>query len=140
MAEKIRTFIRREPLSDRKTHLKDAHVRRSDRSTVILYGVLFILCIMAVAKIFNYYIVLAIVVAAVFFLDRSNFRNPDYCLLLTFACLFIFVGNIGRIDAIQNFLSNIVEGREVVTSVLASQIISNVPASILLTAFALIVG
>lgn len=122
-------------LSFAKTHLKDAHVKRKDRSTVILYGVLFILCILAVSRIFNYYVVLAIVVAAIFVLDRSNFRNPDYCLLLTFAFLFIFVGNIGRIEIIQNFLESIVHGNEILTSVLASQVISNVPASILLPNF-----
>ena len=122
-------------LSFAKTHLKDAHVKRKDRSTVILYGVLFILCVLAVARIFNYYVVLGIVVAAIFVLDRSNFRNPDYCLLLTFAFLFIFVGNIGRIEAIQNFLENIVNGNEIIASVLASQVISNVPASILLPNF-----
>lgn len=122
-------------LSFMKTHLVNAHVRKSDRGTVVLYGVLFILCIMAVMKIFSYYLVLAIVVAAIFFLDRSNFRNPDYCLLFTFAFLFIFVGNIGRIELIQDFLGRIVEGSEVITSVLASQVISNVPASILLPNF-----
>lgn len=122
-------------LSFTKTHLKNAHVKKKDRSTVILYGVLFVLCLLAVFKIVNYYVSLLIVVAAVAVLDRSNFKNPDYCLLLTFACLFIFVGNIGRIEAIQIFLENIVQGREVLTSVLASQIISNVPASILLPNF-----
>lgn len=119
----------------RKTRMIKAHVRRKDRSTVILYGVLFLLCVLAVARIINYYIVLAIVVAAIFFLDRRNFKEPDYCLLFTFAFLFIFVGNIGRIEAIQNFLESIMQGREVLTSVLASQIISNVPASILLPNF-----
>ena len=119
----------------RKTRMVKAHVRRKDRGTVVLYGVLFALCVLAVARIINYYIVLAIVVAAIFFLDRSNFREPDYCLLFTFAFLFIFVGNIGRIEVIQNFLESIMQGREVLTSVLASQIISNVPASILLPNF-----
>lgn len=122
-------------LSFIKTHLTNAHVKRSDRGTVILYGVLFLLCTLEVMKIINYYIVLGIVVVAIFFLDRGNFKNPDYCLLFTFAFLFIFVGNIGRIEVIQNFLASIVQGNEVITSVLASQIISNVPASILLPNF-----
>lgn len=119
----------------RKTRMVKAHVRRKDRGTVVLYGVLFSLCILAVLKIFNYYLVLAIVVAAIFFLDRQNFKNPDYCLLFTFAFLFIFVGNIGRVEVVQRFLENIIDGREILTSVLASQFISNVPASILLPNF-----
>ena len=122
-------------LSFIKTHLANAHVKKSDRGTVVLYGVLFLLCTLAVMKIINYYIVLGIVVIAIFFLDRSNFKNPDYCLLFTFAFLFIFVGNIGRVTVIQDFLASIVQGNEIITSVLASQIISNVPASILLPNF-----
>ena len=122
-------------LSFMKTHMLNAHVKKSDRGTVILYGVLSLLCMLAVMRIVNYYIVLGVVVAAIFFLDRGNFKNPDYCLLFTFAFLFIFVGNIGRIEVIQNFLASIVQGNEVITSVLASQIISNVPASILLPNF-----
>lgn len=122
-------------LSFMKTHMINAHVKKIDRGTVVLYGILFLICMLAVMKILNYYIALGIVVIAIFFLDRKNFKNPDYCLLFTFAFLFIFVGNIGRIEIIQNLLASIVQGNEVITSVLASQIISNVPASILLPNF-----
>ena len=118
-----------------KSKIKLSNIKKKDRATVILYGVLFVLCILSVCHIFNYYIVLAIVVLAVFFLDKSNFKNPDYCLLFTFAFLFIFVGNMSRIEAIQNLLCNIVNGHEIITTVLASQIISNVPASILIPNF-----
>lgn len=122
-------------LSFTKTHMIGGHVKKKHRSTIILYGMLFILCVLAVMKIVNYYVALAIVVLAILCLDRKNFKNPDYCLLLTFAFLFIFVGNIGRVEVIQNFLEGIVGGNEVVASVLASQAISNVPASILLPNF-----
>ena len=118
-----------------KSKIKLSNIKKKDRATVILYGILFILCILSVCHIFNYYIVLAIVVVAVLFLDKSNFKNPDYCLLFTFAFLFIFVGNMSRIEAIQNILCNIVNGHEIITTVLASQIISNVPASILIPNF-----
>lgn len=118
-----------------KSKIKLSNIKKKDRATVILYGILFILCILSVCHIFNYYIVLAIVVVAVFFLDKSNFKNPDYCLLFTFAFLFIFVGNMSRIEAIQSLLCNIVNGHEIITTVLASQIISNVPASILIPNF-----
>lgn len=122
-------------LSFTKTHMVGTRIKKADRGTVVLYGVLFALCILAVMKILNYYLVLGIVVLAILCLDRRNFKNPDYCLLLTFAFLFIFVGNIGRIEIIQNFLEGIVGGNEVVASVLASQVICNVPASILLPNF-----
>ena len=122
-------------LSFTKTHMIGTKVKRKDRGTVVLYGMLFLLCVLAVMKILNYYLVLGLVVVAILALDRSNFRNPDYCLLFTFAFLFIFVGNIGRIEVIQNLLANVVTGNEVLASVLASQVISNVPASILIPNF-----
>lgn len=69
----------------------------------------------------------------------------DYSLLATFIALFIFIGNLGRIPQFSNFLERIMAGRETLTAVLASQIMSNVPAALLLSGFtdnyrALIVG
>ena len=69
----------------------------------------------------------------------------DYSLLGTFAALFIFIGNIGNIGPFRDFLSSVISGRETPVAVLASQIISNVPAALLLSGFsdgwhALVVG
>ena len=54
-------------------------------------------------------------------------------LLLTFICFFIISGNLGRIDAVRNFLQNLLEKNTLLTSVGASQVISNVPAAVLLS-------
>ena len=67
--------------------------------------------------------------------DRRILRKVDYSLLGTFVGFFIFIGNLGRIPAFSQFLSNAMEGREIVTSVLASQVMSNVPAALLLSGF-----
>ena len=77
-------------------------------------------------------------------LDHTIIGKVDYSLLLTFMGFFIFIGNIGRMPALQ-LLQKIIEGREVMTAVAASQVISNVPAALLLSGFtenvkALIVG
>lgn len=69
----------------------------------------------------------------------------DYSLLATFIALFIFIGNLGRIPQFSSFLERIMAGRETLTAVLASQIMSNVPVALLLSGFtdnyrALIVG
>ncbi|MDF2908876.1 MAG: Citrate transporter, partial [Herbinix sp.] len=62
-------------------------------------------------------------------------KKVDYSLLLTFICFFVFVGNIGNIPVIRDFLASLLKGREFIVSLLASQIISNVPAAVLLSAF-----
>ncbi|MEF2855861.1 MAG: hypothetical protein U0N89_04480, partial [Collinsella intestinalis] len=67
--------------------------------------------------------------------DRSVLKHLDYSLLITFACFFIFVGNIKHVQVIASTLQSIVVGREILVSALASQVISNVPAAIMLSGF-----
>lgn len=59
----------------------------------------------------------------------------DYSLLLTFIAFFVFIGNMKRIDLIREFLNQTLHGRELLLSFGCSQIISNVPAAILLSGF-----
>ena len=48
---------------------------------------------------------------------------------------FIFTGNISNIPAVSDTLSRIVGGREFISGVAVSQVISNVPAALLLYPF-----
>lgn len=119
----------------------------SERKSYLLpmYLLLFLLCLFTVARVIPYPVTLVIVAAAVLILDRSTITKVDYSLLLTFVGFFVFIGNMGRMLAFRDFLQGIIGGREVVTSVIASQVISNVPAALLLSGFtedvqALIVG
>ena len=96
---------------------------------------LFLLCMLAVLHLIHYLVMLLIVTAAVTLLDRSLLRKADYGLLLTFIGFFIFIGNMKSIPAISGVLSSLVTGRELITGVVLSQIISNVPAAMLLSGF-----
>lgn len=49
--------------------------------------------------------------------------------------LFVFSGNLGRMETIRSFLSACMTKNGMLTSVLSSQIISNVPAAVLLSSF-----
>lgn len=111
----------------------------------VFYLILFLLCLLTVAHMIPYPVTLGIVVLGVGILDRTIIGKVDYSLLLTFVGFFIFIGNIGRMPAFCSFLQKIIEGREVMTAVAASQVISNVPTALLLSGFtenvkALIVG
>lgn len=115
------------------------------RKKLIAYLVLFALCLLTVAHLLPFSVTLAVVLAYLLLCDRSVFRSVDYSLLLTFAGFFVFIGNMGRIPVFCDFLAGIIGGRELLTAVLSSQIISNVPAALLLSGFtentpALIVG
>lgn len=105
------------------------------KKQLLIYGILFVLCILTVAHIIPYLITIGVVWAVVFVLDRHVLKEVDYALLLTFIGFFVFIGNMGRIPVFNAFIQNIIEGNEVLTSVVASQFMSNVPAAVLLSGF-----
>lgn len=102
----------------------------------------------ALLGLFDVIPTIAVAAAVLLFLlvaDRKTLAKIDYSLLGTFVALFIFIGNMGNIQAFRTFLSSVIEGNEVIVAVLASQVISNVPAALLLSGFsaewpALVVG
>ena len=101
----------------------------------IAFSGLFLICLLCVLHILPYPVMLAIIIVSVFFLDRHLFRHVDYSLLATFAAFFIFVGNLKQMPAVSSLLQSFVTGREILVSVLSSQIISNVPSAVLLSGF-----
>lgn len=107
----------------------------SYRLHYICYTLLFILTLLTVARIIPYQITLTICIAVIAFVNPRLFTSVDYYLLLTFIAFFVFVGNLGQIPAIRDFITSITTGNEVLSSVIASQFISNVPAALLLSGF-----
>ncbi len=106
-----------------------------DKKRLALYLALFAVCLLAVLKIIHYGAAFIVVLAAVLLADRSLLRRVDYALLLTFVCFFIFVGNLGRIEAVRALVSSLIAGKELLFSAGLSQIISNVPAAVMLSGF-----
>ncbi len=100
---------------------------------IIGYLVMFALSLLVVVHVLPYWAVLIATILGVLVIDKNTIKDADYFLLLTFIFLFIFVGNIKRISPVKDALLSILGGREVITSIVASQFISNVPAAILLS-------
>ena len=92
---------------------EQAELRRPGR--LGLMAGLFVLCLLSVFRVLPYPALLAVVAGGLLLFDRGLFRRVDYGLLATFFCFFLFAGNIG--------------------ACLTSQIISNVPAAVLLSGF-----
>ena len=59
----------------------------------------------------------------------------DYYLLLTFIALFILMGNLQNIPLVNMLFKQMIVGNEIVSGILISQVISNVPSAMLLSAF-----
>ncbi len=109
------------------------------RRRLIAYLALFSLSILVVFRGVPYILGLAVIVVALFFLDRRALSKVDYGLLLTFVCFFIFSGNMSRIPAVQAMMGSLIGGSDIKTlfsSALSCQAISNVPSAILLSKFA----
>ena len=106
-----------------------------DMKKLLFYIVLFGLCLTAVFRWMHYAVVTMIVVLTLFLLDRSLLKKVDYPLLVTFVCFFILSGNLGRLEEVRDFLQSLLGRSTLLTSLGASQIISNVPAAVLLSEF-----
>ncbi|PLS02398.1 SLC13 family permease [Neobacillus cucumis] len=70
-------------------------------------------------------------------LNKKLLLKIDYLLLITFICFFIFIGNISHTEVVQTFAGKSLNdaGSVFFSSIFFSQLISNVPASILLSHF-----
>lgn len=106
-----------------------------DGRAVVLHGALFVVCLLVVLRVISWPLMLAAVIAVLLVLDRKLLLKADFMLLLTFVAFFIFAGNLARVGAVDALLRRLLGGREYWTSLLFSQVISNVPAALLLSGF-----
>lgn len=113
--------------NDSKTDFSKLHI--------IVYSLVFIISILTVFRIIPFEITVVLTLIAILIFDRKVLFKVDYSLLLTFVFLFIFIGNLGEIKPISDFLKSIVNGNEVLVGIASSQVFSNVPAAILLSKF-----
>ncbi|MBR6209378.1 MAG: citrate transporter [Oscillospiraceae bacterium] len=106
-----------------------------DRRKAIVCAALLVLCVLSVLRLVPVPVLLAVVLTAFLWMDRKAFRGVNYMLLCTFLVFFILAGNIKNLPGFQQLIRQSIDGREVAVSVLVSQVISNVPAAMLLSAF-----
>lgn len=101
-----------------------------------VYGVLFVLCLLAVFGVIPGIASFILVCAGTVFTEPHLFKRIDYGLLATFAFIFIFTGNIRSIPAVAENIKILIEGNELPAAVLLSQVVTNVPATVMLSEFA----
>lgn len=104
-------------------------------SFLLLYTGAFFLCLSSVLHLLSSHVMLLLIVLFVCIVNHSLFAKADYKLLLTFVAFFIFIGNMERIPMISETLCKLINQRELILGTLLSQVISNVPAAILLSGF-----
>ena len=122
---------------DFKLNFDVEKIEIKDKNKIFLVVALFFLVILSVFKIIDYKITFILTIIFVVFLDKSLFKKVDYSLLLTFVAFFIFIGNISSMEEVKFFMENLFNSSKSTYfySILSSQIISNVPATMLISNF-----
>ena len=126
-------------LKDKKMNLSlDLEdVKIDNKRDVYLFSGLFLIILLSVFHLVDYKITFLITIIMVSLLNKELFSKVDYSLLITFVGFFIFVGNISTMDVVKNFMEGILGNPQstLLSSVISSQFISNVPATMLLSGF-----
>lgn len=108
---------------------------RASWNRLAIYVAMLALSLMAVFRVVPVFVAVIVVGCALLLADRNALKAVDYPLLATFVCFFVFAGNIGRMPQLDAWLASAVQGSELFVSAALSQVISNVPAAVLLSHF-----
>lgn len=110
-------------------------VSEIDRRRAVEYILLFCLAVSMVLRVVPYGVGAAVITGCLLVLDRHALKSVDWGLLATFAAFFTFSGNLARMEEVRTLFSELLDHGTMLVAALTSQIISNVPAAILLSRF-----
>jgi Na+/H+ antiporter NhaD/arsenite permease-like protein len=128
-------FIQRLKSKELKVELSEVPILNQTKA--IIWGIIFLMIIISIFGVMSYKLAFIFTIATCLIADRKLLMKIDYLLLVTFVCFFIFIGNFANIDTIQELARTSLKNTTSVYfgSIFISQLISNVPASILLSHF-----
>lgn len=101
------------------------------------YAADFIICLLTVFHLVNYLIMLGFTIIVMLICNFRLFKKVDYSLLLTFCGFFIFTKSLSTVQVFSDFIKSMLSSpvKTYLTSIITSQVISNVPAALLLSGF-----
>ncbi|MGG5341348.1 SLC13 family permease [Enterococcus sp. AZ192] len=125
-------WIKKTPIPNQEEPLPSIDQRKTNYLSLIGLVIL-----VGVFDLFPYYIVIPIAVLLLSMYDFSSLKQVDYRLLATFIFFFIAVGNFSQLETISLLIKKqfTTSSATFFGSIAASQVISNVPAAILLAPF-----
>lgn len=123
-------FVKSEKLS-----LKEESNFQLDIKRTIIYCFLFVSSMLIVFRVIPYILGAVLITIVLLFMDKKAIKEVNYPLLLTFCAFFVFSGNIARISQVQVFFEALLPINPLLLAVLCCQVISNVPAAVLLSKF-----
>ena len=129
-------FVFRRNLHDSASLSSDkALVKKKNFSYRMYVGLFVIVLLVIVTRTSLWPAALAFVLLTIICADRRLLGKVDYVLLATFLCFFVFSSSVARNPSVGGFLEKAVAGHEYWWAIGLSQLISNVPATIVLYPF-----
>lgn len=126
-------------LNTRKTYFDISldTIEIKDRKKAFIWAALFGIIILSVFDVIPYQLAFLVTLIMTFTINKELFKKVDYLLLATFICFFVFIGNISSIPAIAGFMQQYLNSsvRTYFSSVILSQVVSNVPCAVFLSGF-----
>ncbi len=108
---------------------------RARAGEILPYAVLFLLALLAVFNFLDYRLAFLAALALALYKGRGILHQIDFALLVTFVGFFVFVGNISTLPGVDAALRGLMRDGAYPAAVAASQVVSNVPAAVLLSRF-----
>lgn len=130
-------YILNMKLKNKAINVKLDEIKIDSSSKVYIWILVFLIILLSIFRIVDYRLAFILTLIAALFINKRLFMKVDYLLLMTFVCFFIFIGNISELRSLNAYLSSHLSGSTSAyfASIAASQFISNVPSSILLSHF-----
>jgi Na+/H+ antiporter NhaD/arsenite permease-like protein len=124
-------------VKSKSIHMDLPLVRIVNRKKSSVWVLVFCIIVASILGVISTQLAFIITMFTTVCLDKKLLLKIDYLLLVTFICFFIFIGNLSSIDIVRSFVSQHLKDKTSVFfgSILLSQLISNVPASIFLSKF-----
>lgn len=118
-----------------KVSIRNVHIE--DKKRTVVYAILFLVIIASVFGGANYKYTFLAAILCTLFMNREIIKEVDYFLLFTFICFFVFIGNVSNIEFVQQQLKSFLKLPHMVyfSSIMLSQVVSNVPCAILISNF-----
>ena len=129
-------FVFRRNLHDPVSLSSDKALAKKKNFHYRMYiGLFIIVLLVIVTRTSLWPAALAFVLLTIVSADRRLLGKVDYVLLATFLCFFVFSSSVARNPSVGGFLEKAVAGHEYWWAIGLSQLISNVPATIVLYPF-----
>ena len=129
-------LYRKNPREEISAGAEDRPWQPEGRTRRVVYLALFVLIIaVIVTRTALWPWAVALVIGAILLVDRKLLLQVDYVLIVTFLCFFVFSSSIAAHPGISGVLTKAVAGHEYWWAIGLSQLISNVPATIVLYPF-----